>query len=106
MLTIRKFFRHFTTEELLERGALTQESLNVILAAVQRRKQHFGLRRHVHRQDNDHECFCAASSAARTDCRHRKAGRDETRSEVRAQARGVPDESATDRKCQCLSCYR
>lgn len=38
VLTIRKFFRHFTTAELLARGALTQESLNVILAAVQSRR--------------------------------------------------------------------
>jgi pilus assembly protein CpaF len=38
LLTIRKFLRHFTTEELLERGALTQEALKVILTAVHARK--------------------------------------------------------------------
>ncbi len=38
MLTIRKFLRHFTTDELLERGALTSEVLTVILAAVGARK--------------------------------------------------------------------
>jgi pilus assembly protein CpaF len=37
-LTIRKFLRHFTTDELLERAALTQELLGIILAAVQDRK--------------------------------------------------------------------
>ena len=38
LLTIRKFLRHFTTEELLERGALTQEALKEILTAVHARK--------------------------------------------------------------------
>jgi pilus assembly protein CpaF len=35
---VRKFLRHFTTEELLERGALSAESLAAITDAVQRRK--------------------------------------------------------------------
>jgi pilus assembly protein CpaF len=38
VLTVRKFLRHFTTEELLERWALTPESLALILAAVHSRK--------------------------------------------------------------------
>ena len=38
MLTIRKFLRHFTTEELLQRGALTQEVLALVLHAVRGRK--------------------------------------------------------------------
>jgi pilus assembly protein CpaF len=38
VLTVRKFLRHFTTEELLERGALSAESLAAITDAVQRRK--------------------------------------------------------------------
>jgi len=38
LLTIRKFLRHFTTEELLERGALTSEVLKLILIAVHGRK--------------------------------------------------------------------
>ena len=38
VLTVRKFLRHFTTEELLERGALTAESLGAIVGAVQGRK--------------------------------------------------------------------
>jgi pilus assembly protein CpaF len=38
LLTIRKFLRHFTTEELLERGALTREALGLIIAAVHARK--------------------------------------------------------------------
>lgn len=37
-LTIRKFLRHFTTDELVDRGALTSEVLNLILSAVQGRK--------------------------------------------------------------------
>jgi pilus assembly protein CpaF len=37
-LTIRKFLRHFTTEELLERGALTREALDVLLAGIYQRK--------------------------------------------------------------------
>ena len=37
-LTIRKFLRHFTTEELVERGALTQEALAVLLDAIRQRK--------------------------------------------------------------------
>jgi pilus assembly protein CpaF len=38
MVTIRKFLRHFTTEELLERGALTPEVLQLIISAVHARK--------------------------------------------------------------------
>ena len=38
ILTIRKFLRHFTTEELLGRGALTQECLGLILEAIRSRK--------------------------------------------------------------------
>jgi pilus assembly protein CpaF len=38
VLTVRKFLRHFTTEELLERGALTREALALIVAAVDTRK--------------------------------------------------------------------
>jgi pilus assembly protein CpaF len=38
LLTIRKFLRHFTTEELLERGAFTREALDLIIRAVQARK--------------------------------------------------------------------
>jgi len=38
LLTIRKFLRHFTTEELIERGALTREALDLIITAVQDRK--------------------------------------------------------------------
>ncbi len=38
MLTIRKFLRHFTTDELVERRALTQEVLSLILTAVHGRK--------------------------------------------------------------------
>jgi len=38
MLTIRKFLRHFTTEELLQRGALNQEVLTLVLQAVRGRK--------------------------------------------------------------------
>ena len=38
MVTIRKFLRHFTTEELVERGALTPEVLNIVVAAVHARK--------------------------------------------------------------------
>ena len=37
-LTIRKFLRHFTTEELVQRGALTLEALELIVAAVHARK--------------------------------------------------------------------
>ncbi len=37
-LTIRKFPRHFTTEELVARGALTLEALELIVAAVHARK--------------------------------------------------------------------
>src|SRR3569833_3143208 len=37
-LTIRKFLRHFTTEELLERRALDAESFRILLDAVGRRK--------------------------------------------------------------------
>jgi pilus assembly protein CpaF len=38
MLTIRKFLRHFTTDELVERGALTPEVLSLMLAAVDARR--------------------------------------------------------------------
>lgn len=38
MVTIRKFLRHFTTEELVARGATTTEALELILAAVRARK--------------------------------------------------------------------
>ena len=38
VLTIRKFLRHFTTDELLARGALSEEALTLILQAVQSRK--------------------------------------------------------------------
>ena len=38
LLTIRKFLQHFTTKELVERGALTGEALDLIVAAVQARK--------------------------------------------------------------------
>ncbi len=38
VLTVRKFLRHFTTDELLERGALTREALALIVAAVDTRK--------------------------------------------------------------------
>jgi len=38
LLTIRKFLRHFTTDELMERGALTSEVLKLILIAVHGRK--------------------------------------------------------------------
>jgi pilus assembly protein CpaF len=38
VLTVRKFLRHFTTAELLERGALTRECLELIVAGVQARK--------------------------------------------------------------------
>jgi pilus assembly protein CpaF len=37
-LTIRKFLRHFTTEELVERGALCEDSLRVLLDAIDRRR--------------------------------------------------------------------
>ena len=38
LLTIRKFLRHFTTDELVERGSLTPAVLEVMLAAVLARK--------------------------------------------------------------------
>ncbi len=38
VVTIRKFLRHFTTGELVERGALAPEALAVLLAAVRDRK--------------------------------------------------------------------
>ncbi len=38
VLTVRKFLRHFTTGQLLERGALTQEALTLVLEAVHDRK--------------------------------------------------------------------
>jgi pilus assembly protein CpaF len=38
MVTIRKFLRHFTTDELVERRALTPEALELIVAAVHARK--------------------------------------------------------------------
>jgi pilus assembly protein CpaF len=38
LLTIRKFLRHFTTDELVERGALTPEGLGVITGAIHARK--------------------------------------------------------------------
>ncbi len=38
MVTIRKFLRHFTTDELVARGALTAKALELIVAAVQARK--------------------------------------------------------------------
>lgn len=38
MLTVRKFLRHFTTDELLAKGALEQTALDAILAAVHARK--------------------------------------------------------------------
>jgi len=38
ILTIRKFLRHFTTDELLERGAITSEVLEIVTAAVHARK--------------------------------------------------------------------
>ncbi len=38
MVTIRKFLRHFTTDELVARGALTAEALQLIVAAVRARK--------------------------------------------------------------------
>jgi pilus assembly protein CpaF len=38
MVTIRKFLRHFTTDELVERRALTSEALELIVAAVHARK--------------------------------------------------------------------
>jgi pilus assembly protein CpaF len=38
LLTIRKFLRHFTTDELVERGSLTPAVLEVMLAAVHARK--------------------------------------------------------------------
>jgi len=38
VLTIRKFLRHFTTDELLERGALTPEALQIVISAVHARK--------------------------------------------------------------------
>jgi pilus assembly protein CpaF len=38
VLTVRKFLRHFTTDELVERGALSKEALAVIVAAVRARK--------------------------------------------------------------------
>ncbi|HEX4166652.1 MAG TPA: ATPase, T2SS/T4P/T4SS family [Bryobacteraceae bacterium] len=37
-VTIRKFLRHFTTDELVERRALTPEALDLIVAAVHARK--------------------------------------------------------------------
>ena len=37
-LTIRKFLRHFTTDELVERKALTSEALAVLLSAIAQRK--------------------------------------------------------------------
>ena len=37
-LTIRKFLRHFTTDELVERGSLTREALAVELLAIEQRK--------------------------------------------------------------------
>jgi pilus assembly protein CpaF len=37
-LTIRKFLRHFTTHDLLAKGALTAESMDAILGAVEDRK--------------------------------------------------------------------
>jgi pilus assembly protein CpaF len=38
LLTIRKFLRHFTTDELVERGALTPEVLTLVLTAIRGRK--------------------------------------------------------------------
>jgi pilus assembly protein CpaF len=38
ILTIRKFLRHFTTDELLERGAITSEVLEIVTSAVHARK--------------------------------------------------------------------
>jgi pilus assembly protein CpaF len=38
VLTIRKFLRHFTTDELVERGSLTPAALEIMLAAVRGRK--------------------------------------------------------------------
>lgn len=38
ILTVRKFLQHFTTAELMERGALTEEVLALILGAVEGRK--------------------------------------------------------------------
>lgn len=38
LLTIRKFLRHFTTDELLERGSLEQPALTAILAGIHGRK--------------------------------------------------------------------
>ena len=38
VLTIRKFLRHFTTNELVERGALTREVLELVVTAVHARK--------------------------------------------------------------------
>jgi pilus assembly protein CpaF len=37
-LTIRKFLRHFSTYELVERRAITQEALDVLLSAIAQRK--------------------------------------------------------------------
>jgi pilus assembly protein CpaF len=37
ILTIRKFLRHFTTDELLERGAISREVLEIVTAAVRAR---------------------------------------------------------------------
>ena len=106
VLTIRKFFRHFSTAELLERGALTQESLEVILAAVQSRSNILVCGGTSTGKTTITNALVRHHSAARTHCRHRKADRNETRSEVRAEARGVPGESVIDRKRQFLSSYR
>jgi pilus assembly protein CpaF len=38
VLTIRRFIRHFTTDELIERGAMTRDVCNMILGAVAQRK--------------------------------------------------------------------
>lgn len=37
-LTIRKFLRHFTTEELVARGALAEDALHILLDAIEKRQ--------------------------------------------------------------------
>ena len=80
LLTIRKFLRHFTTDELLERGALTSEVLKLILIAVRGRKNILGVRRHIDGQDHDDECLRAAYPRTRANRGHREASRNEARS--------------------------
>ncbi len=64
MVTIRKFLRHFTTDELVARGALTEEALELIVAAVQRTEECFSIRWHFHRKDDHDQCFRATYTGA------------------------------------------